>query len=424
MKKALETTIRQFNDRPDLLPPNLSSSTIHSLVTFCLDNSYFEFNGDFYSQDSGGTMGSPLVVELAEIRVAETETTALKTYSDPPNTYRHFVDDGIGDFRDRAHADGFLSHLNSLTEDLIYTIEHPSANGHLPFMDIYIHPDKSTSVYRKPTHTNLYVRHNSCTPSSSKDSVIRSLTRRAHNICSPQHLQDELQTIYTTCLQNGHPPHKVNRIMNNVKNKLQNPNRLTARQFNKQLLATAPSLTTSLPFHPTLTKPLKKILHAHDIKVTHSSGTNLRDLLTKTKTTPPPHLTPNVIYEISCNDCPASYDGQTYRPIHKRIYEHESDYRRNTIPDGPADLETNKSAAAHHSRTTGHAIGWNDTTILTQTRSRSQLDLTEHAAIQTRKPSLNRTDGAPLCNKLWDPILPKIANSFKPRPTGITFPRR
>ena len=47
-----------------------------------------------------------------------------------------------------------------------------------------------------------------------------------------------------------------------------------------------------------------------------------------------------------------------------------------------------------------------------------------YAAIQTRKPSLNRTDGAPLCNKLWDPILPEIANSFKPRPTGITFPRR
>ena len=39
---------------------------------------------------------------------------------------------------------------------------------------------------------------------------------------------------------------------------------------------------------------------------TSSSGTTLRDLLTKTKTTPPPHLTPNVIYEISCNDCTAT----------------------------------------------------------------------------------------------------------------------
>ena len=97
-------------------------------------------------------MGSPLVVELAEIRVADVENTALTTNKDPPNTYRHFVDDGIGDFRDK-------SHLNSLTDDLQYTIEYPSHDGSLPYMDILIHADKSTSVYRNPTHTNLYVRY-------------------------------------------------------------------------------------------------------------------------------------------------------------------------------------------------------------------------------------------------------------------------
>ena len=81
-------------------------------------------------------MGSPLVVELAEIRVADVENTALTTYKDPPNTYRHFVDDGIGDFRDKSHADGFLNYLNSLTDDLQYTIEYPSHDGSLPYMDI------------------------------------------------------------------------------------------------------------------------------------------------------------------------------------------------------------------------------------------------------------------------------------------------
>ena len=50
-------------------------------------------------------MGSPLVVELAEIRVADVENTAFTTYKHPPNTYRHFVDKGIGDFRDKSHTD-------------------------------------------------------------------------------------------------------------------------------------------------------------------------------------------------------------------------------------------------------------------------------------------------------------------------------
>ena len=147
-------------------------------------------------------MGSPLVVELAEIRVADVENTALTTYKDPPNTYRHFVEDGIEDFRDKSHADGFLNYLNSLTDDLQYTIEYPSHDKSLPYMDILIHADKSTSVYRKPTHTNLYVRYNSCAPSSSKNSVIRSLTRRAHILCS-------LNTYKKNWTQSTQPPYKM-----------------------------------------------------------------------------------------------------------------------------------------------------------------------------------------------------------------------
>ena len=80
----------------------------------------------------------------------------------------------------------------------------------------------------------------------------------------------------------------------------------TTTQQNRQINASASSLKTPLPYHPSLTKPIKNILASHDIKVTDSSGTNLRDLLTKTKTTHPPHLDLNVI----CNDFPATYDGQ------------------------------------------------------------------------------------------------------------------
>ena len=105
---------------------------------------------------------------------------------------------------------------------------------------------------------------------------------------------------------------------------------------------------------------------SHDVKVTSSSGTTLRDLLTKTKTTPPPHLTPNVIYEISCNDCTATYNGQTNRPLIKRIKEHESHSRLHLHK--PDDLSHNQSAPAHHSRTTGHKIAWDRTTILITTR--------------------------------------------------------
>ena len=31
---------------------------------------------------------------------------------------------------------------------------------------------------------------------------------------------------------------------------------------------------------------------------------------------------------------------------------------------------------------------------------------------------------APTCSKLWDPIIPKIACTIKPRPAGISFPKK
>ena len=123
---------------------------------------------------------------------------------------------------------------------------------------------------------------------------------------------------------------------------------------------------------------------SHDVNVTSSSGTTLRDLLTKTKTTPPPHLTPNVIYEISCNDCTATYviyeiscndctatyNGQTNRPLIKRIKEHESHSRFHL--HNPDEFSHNQSASAHHSRTTGHKIAWDRTIILTTKRYKTQ----------------------------------------------------
>ena len=66
----------------------------------------------------------------------------------------------------------------------------------MPFVDILITPGKdgslSTSVFRKPTHTDLYLQWDSHHTLTSKYSVIGTLQHRAQTICSiPQLLQKE-----------------------------------------------------------------------------------------------------------------------------------------------------------------------------------------------------------------------------------------
>ena len=169
MKLAQRTVIEQFTSDPSLLPAHFSITALENLISFCLDHSYFEYNGSFYSQTEGGPMGSPLTVALAEVRVTNIESLELASSADPISLYKHFVDDGISRHRDRQHAESFLEHLNSLSDDLVYTIEHPALDGTLPFLDILLHPDVSTSVYRKPTHTDSYTHYSTSSPQSTKD---------------------------------------------------------------------------------------------------------------------------------------------------------------------------------------------------------------------------------------------------------------
>ena len=179
-------------------------------------------------------------------------------------------------------------------------------------------------VYRKPTHTDTYTHYSTAAPQTTKDSLIRSLTRRAYNICSPQHLDLELSHVKSVLLDNGYPLNHINLIVHRTKNSLSKPK--TPRTKDNGNLA-----NIYVPYYPALSKPLRQISDRHNISLTFTSNRNLRNMLTKTKTRPPPHTTRNVIYQIPCKDCNATYCGQTRRPLHLRLSEHQRFTNNSTV---------------------------------------------------------------------------------------------
>ena len=238
----MDIAMERLYENPNVLPPTITPEAIKSLLNFSLDNAYCEFDNRFYKQITGRPMGSPLTVTLAEIRVTYIEQLALSSSTRKPKHYYHFLDDGLGHFINRAHAEEFLQHLNSFTPDLEYTIEHPNPDGSIPFLDILIHPDNSTSIYRKPTNTNLYTHYSSAATMSSKESVVRTLTRRAYKLCSPQHLNTELQHLEATFLSNGYPLQKIRHLMHTTLERARS-------NCSKSQSRTTSSLVASIPYY-------------------------------------------------------------------------------------------------------------------------------------------------------------------------------
>ena len=57
---------------------------------------------------------------------------------------------------------------------LNYIYRYPKADGSIAFLDILIHANKGTSIYRKPTNINLYTHYSSSASMSSKESTVRT----------------------------------------------------------------------------------------------------------------------------------------------------------------------------------------------------------------------------------------------------------
>ena len=95
-----------------------------------------------------------------------------------------------------SHKEEFLEQLNSVDHYIQFTAEDQRSDGAMPFLDILVMPggdgSLSTSVYRKPTHTDLYLQWDSHHTLTSKYSVTGTLHHRAQTICSnPLLLKEE-----------------------------------------------------------------------------------------------------------------------------------------------------------------------------------------------------------------------------------------
>ena len=178
---------------------NMSIKHIIKLLEFCLRNTYFVFQGQYYEQVEGAAIGSPLSLIVANIYMEHFETKALETAPHPPSLWKRFVDDTCV-ILEKEHKEEFFQHINAIEEKIQFTAETTRADGSIPFLDTLVTAKSDgrllTSIYGKATHTNQYLQWDSHHAIANKYSVINSLLHRAKNICSNQdQLEEELTHI-------------------------------------------------------------------------------------------------------------------------------------------------------------------------------------------------------------------------------------
>ncbi|CAH3046527.1 unnamed protein product [Pocillopora meandrina] len=217
-------------------------------------------------------MGSPVSAIIANLYMESFEEQAIATSSYKPRIWKRYVDDTFTILY-RENVDDFLLHINNHQPSIRFTTETEKDNK-LAFLDTAVlrEPDGrlTTSVYRKPTHTDQYLAYDSHHPQSKL-----TKTGKPNNSAEP------------------------------------------TNEF---------KATAVLPYVKCLSEQLRRCLKQQGVRAVFKSETTPRSQLVPSKDAVDPAKQDGVVYRIPC-ECGKVYIGETGRPMLDRIEEHDRDIR-------------------------------------------------------------------------------------------------
>ena len=165
---ALNIIERLLEKTPEL-QQKTSMTVKHTtcLLEFCLRSTHSTFQNKYYEQVEWAAIGSPISPIVANLYMENFEVRVINTTPHPFHV--EDICDDTSVVIKAAHKQGFLEHINSIDHHFQFTSEYSKPDGSMPFLDMMITPKEdgrlSTTVYRKPTHTDMYLQWDSHIPS-------------------------------------------------------------------------------------------------------------------------------------------------------------------------------------------------------------------------------------------------------------------
>lgn len=218
----------------------------------------------------------------------------------------------------------------------------------------------TTTVYRKPTHTQAYINWNSNHPKTMLLGVLKGLIHRAHYFCDKEDdLKKELELLRDVFIINGYPKQLV----------LKTIDKTWDREMKKSIARMLENSEVNDPmeeekeffnvlhtpyikgFSEILTRDLKKLNVGWVLKKRSTVKQEVQSL----KPSEDRFEQKDLIYKIDCRNCDCSYIGETGRTLNKRIEQHKNEVQNKSSTNGIYQhLKANKK----------HSIMWDKTVIV------------------------------------------------------------
>ena len=368
---------------------SIEQNDLKNMLIMCTKNVHFTFNNTIYIQNDGVAMGSPLGPVLAGICMVELENKIIPKLQDCMIPWMRFVDDTITAIATNS-VNHVITELNSFHSNIQFTYEIEQNNS-ISFLDVKLIRNREkldTTVYRKPTNSDIYLNWNSFAPKSWRCGTLKTLLLRAYKICSTAKLRnDEIKHIKQVFREkNDYPIGVIQEIARKLENGIISDTIPEDERQEIHLL--------SLPYRgkkgEKLAGALKRVVRDTFSNVAVRvvfSGTKLASKFSNKDPTLKKHQH-NVIYRADCpaDNCNAQYIGETCRRLETRAEEH-------------AKLD-GKSNISKHSLETGHPVAnFKNFTILSKQHNSNTVSrkITEALYIKQQRPSLNiQTASVPL----------------------------
>jgi len=297
-------------------------------VNFVLNSTFFIFNGICYKQIFGTPMGSPLSPVIADLVLQDLELVAINNLPFHLSFYYRYVDDIILAAPSNS-LDILLQTFNAQHSRLQFTMEI-ERDKKISFLDLTLINDDGIIIfdlYKKPTFSGRYLNYHSHHPLNHKKGVIFDLTDKIINLSHSRFQEKNFTDSINLLLKNGYP---LDFIFSNIRNRLK---KLFQEKDHSILTISHPSDDIhkkyfTVPYIKYISNSLESVLKKFNCPMAFTIPNTLNIFIKTGKDNIDRSSRCNVVYRIDCQDCKASYVGQTKRRLATRIKEHKNDINK------------------------------------------------------------------------------------------------